>query len=238
LCIRHGVQTTADVEIPEVETKEVILETKITKFKETTKEEVATDTLEEETVDNTMPHEKSKENPEDVCLWGVPLLDTKGDEKTNVILLKFLRAKDFNVDEACTMLVNTIKWCQSFLATTIREKKLQSNLDDYFYMQGKDRDGHPVCYNIWGAFHDNPDLFEKMLGNASKMKNFLRWHVQLLEKGIKAVKFTPRGTSAILQVIDLKNIPLFKKEMRDVVHDVIGLLKDNYPELVVKNVSS
>ncbi len=155
-----------------METEEAVLETKITELKETTKEEVATDTLEEETVDNTMPLEESKENPEDVCLWGVPLLDTKGDERTNVILLKFLRAKDFKVDEACTMLVNTVKWCQSFLATTIREKKLQSNLDDYFYMQGKDRDGHPVCYNIWGAFHDNPDLFEKMLGNASKMKTF------------------------------------------------------------------
>jgi len=148
LCIRHGVQTTADVEIPEVETKEVILETKITKFKETTKEEVATDTLEEETADNTMPLEENKENPEDVCLWAVPLLDTKGDERTNVILLKFLRAKDFNVDEACTMLVNIIKWRQSFLATTIHEKKLQSNLDDYFYMQGKDKNGHPMCYNI------------------------------------------------------------------------------------------
>jgi hypothetical protein len=21
--------------------------------------------------------------------------------------------------------------------------------------------GHPLCYNIWGAFHNNPDLFEK-----------------------------------------------------------------------------
>jgi len=166
LCIRHGVQTTVDVEIPTVETKEAVLETKITKLKETTKEEVATDTLEEETVDNTMPLEESKENPEDVYLWGVPSLDTEGDERTNVILLKFLRAKDFNVDEACTMLVNIVKWRWSFLTTTIREKKLQSNLDDYFYVQGKDRDGQPVCYNIWGAFHDNPNLFEKMLGNA------------------------------------------------------------------------
>jgi hypothetical protein len=225
-------QATADVEMPEVETK-------IAELKETTKEEVATETLEEETVDNTMPLEESKENPEDVCLWGVPLLDTKGDERTNVILLKFLRAKDFKVDEACTMLVNTVKWRQSFLATTIREKKLQSKLDECFYMQGKDKDGHPVCYNIWGAFHDNPDLFEKMLGNDSKMKNkFLRWRVQLLEKGIKELKFTPAGTSAILQVNDLKNIPLLKKEMRDAVRVVIDLLKDNYPELVVKNVSS
>lgn len=223
-------QATADVEMPEVETK-------IAELKETTKEEVATETLEEETVDNTMPLEESKENPEDVCLWGVPLLDTKGDERTNVILLKFLRAKDFKVDEACTMLVNTVKWRQSFLATTIREKKLQSKLDECFYMQGKDKDGHPVCYNIWGAFHDNPDLFEKMLGNDSKMKNkFLRWRVQLLEKGIKELKFTPAGTSAILQVNDLKNIPLLKKEMRDAVRVVIDLLKDNYPELVVKNV--
>jgi len=232
-------QATADVEMPEVETKEAVLETKIAELKETTKEEVATETLEEETVDNTMPLQESTENPEDVCLWGVPLLDTKGDERTNVILLKFLRAKDFKVDEACTMLVNTVKWRQSFLATTIREKKLQSKLDECFYMQGKDRDGHPVCYNIWGAFHDNPDLFEKMLGNESKMKNnFLRWRVQLLEKGIKELEFTPGGTSAILQVNDLKNIPLLKKEMRDAVHGVINLLKDNYPELVVKNVSS
>ncbi|KAH8949580.1 hypothetical protein BDL97_10G039900 [Sphagnum fallax] len=230
-------QATADVEMPEVETKEAVLETKIAELKETTKEEVATETLEEETVDNTMPLQESTENPEDVCLWGVPLLDTKGDERTNVILLKFLRAKDFKVDEACTMLVNTVKWRQSFLATTIREKKLQSKLDECFYMQGKDRDGHPVCYNIWGAFHDNPDLFEKMLGNESKMKNnFLRWRVQLLEKGIKELEFTPGGTSAILQVNDLKNIPLLKKEMRDAVHGVINLLKDNYPELVVKNV--
>ncbi len=232
-------QATADVEMPEVETKEAVLETKIAELTETTKEEVATETLEEETVDNTMPLEESTENPEDVCLWGVPLLDTKGDERTNVILLKFLRAKDFKVDKACTMLVNTVKWRRSFLATTIREKKLQSKLDECFYMQGKDRDGHPVCYNIWGAFHDNPDLSEKMLGNESKMKNnFLRWRVQLLEKGIKELEFTPGGTSAILQVNDLKNIPLLKKEMRDAVHGVINLLKDNYPELVVKNVSS
>jgi hypothetical protein len=117
-------QATADVEMPEVDTKEAVLETKIAELKETTKEEVATETLEEETVDNTMPLEESKENPEDVYLWGVPLLETKGDERTNVILLKFLRAKDFNVDEACIVLVNTIKWRQSFLATTIREKKL------------------------------------------------------------------------------------------------------------------
>ncbi len=69
MCIRHGVQTIANVEIPEVETKESKLETKITELKETTKEEVATYTLEEEIVDNTMPLEESKENLEDVCLW-------------------------------------------------------------------------------------------------------------------------------------------------------------------------
>jgi hypothetical protein len=60
----------------------------------------------------------------------------------------------------------------------------------------------------------------------------------LLEKGIKELEFTPEGTRAILQVNDLKNIPLLKKEMRDAVRYVIDLLKDNYPELMVKNVSS
>ncbi len=177
------------------------METKITKLKGTSKEEVATDTIEEETVANTMPLEESKENPEDVCLWGVPLLDTKGDERTNVILLKFLRVKDFNVDEACTVLVNTVKWHQSFLATTIREKKLQCNLDDYFYKQGKDRDGHPVCYNIWGAFHDNPDLFEKKKPIEIALE-------QVLHFLLSFVYTKPFSTASVFCTVTLNSQPL------------------------------
>ncbi|KAK6150347.1 hypothetical protein DH2020_015279 [Rehmannia glutinosa] len=47
-----------------------------------------------------------KKASEEVFIWGLKLLE---DEKTDVVLLKFLRARDFKVKEAFAMLKNTVK---------------------------------------------------------------------------------------------------------------------------------
>ncbi|XP_059284760.1 patellin-1-like [Lycium ferocissimum] len=44
---------------------------------------------------------------EEVSIWGIPLLS---DERSDVILLKFLGARDFNVKEAFTMLNSIVAW--------------------------------------------------------------------------------------------------------------------------------
>ncbi|CAN1746440.1 Non-specific phospholipase C1 [Linum perenne] len=44
--------------------------------------------------------------PEEVYIWGIKLLE---DDKTDVVLLKFLRARDFKVKEAFTMIQNTVR---------------------------------------------------------------------------------------------------------------------------------
>lgn len=46
----------------------------------------------------------------EITLWGVPLLPSRCSESTNVVLLKFLRARDFKVDDAFHMLQTTIRW--------------------------------------------------------------------------------------------------------------------------------
>lgn len=254
--VEAPVVAAADVEVPEVETKEAVSETKVGEEPEETTKEVATETtttatavvVEEESGKEELqlltPTAPEEEEKEDISLWGVPLSESKGDERTNVILLKFLRARDFKVDEACSMLVNTIRWRKSFFKADTEEEQQQqqqaveedsSELDSFFYMQGSDKEHHPVCYNNWGAFQDK-DLYNKTFGDATKIQNFIRWRVRVLEKGIKQLDFVPGGHSAILQVNDVKNIPLFKKEMRGVIIGFVTLLQDNYPELVVKNV--
>lgn len=58
-----------------------------------------------------------------------------------------------------------------------------------------------------------------------------------MEKGIQKLDFRPEGVTSILQVYDLKNCPgPSKKEIRSATYKAIGLLQDNYPELVAKNV--
>lgn len=104
------------------------------------------------------------------------------------------------------------------------------------YMGGADRDGHPVCYNVFGAFQDD-GLYQRTFGSEEKVDRFLRWRFQLIEREIQKMNFNPGSVASIVQVIDLKNAPgIFKKELRNVMKKAVGVLQDNYPEFVAKTI--
>ncbi|KAH9324480.1 hypothetical protein KI387_004658, partial [Taxus chinensis] len=173
---------------------------------------------------------------EDIYLWGVPLLHTHGDERTDVILLKFLRARDFKVSEAFTMLKNTILWRKRFGADNILEEDFGTELDGVAYMHGYDKEGHPVCYNVYGVFQDK-ELYQKTFGDAEKCDRFLRWRIQLLEKGIQQLSFKPGGINSMVQITDLKNSPgPGKKGLRQATKKALDILQDNYPEFVARKI--
>lgn len=171
---------------------------------------------------------------ENVSLWGVPLLHTLGDECTDVILLKFLRARDFKVSEAFTMLKNTILWRKRFGADNILEEDFGTEWNDVAYMHGYDKEGHPVCYNNYGAFQ-NKELYLKTLNDAGD--RFLRWRIQLLENEIQKLSFNPGGINSMVQITDLKNTPgPAKWGLRQVTKKALTILQDNYPEFVARKI--
>ncbi|KAJ4980975.1 hypothetical protein NE237_031812 [Protea cynaroides] len=118
--------------------------------------------------------EEAEEVNVDISLWGVPLLPSKGAKGTDVILLKFLRARDFKVNDAFEMLKNTLQWRKEFKIDSILDEDLGSDLNSVAYMNGVDREGHPVCYNIYGVFQ-NEELYQKTFGTEEKRNQFLRW---------------------------------------------------------------
>ncbi|XP_055806264.1 patellin-4 [Solanum dulcamara] len=190
--------------------------------------------------------EEEKEKEEDdldvvevdkeISIWGVPLLPSKGDEKTNVVLLKFLRARDYKVSESFEMLKKTLQWRKDFKIQSILEEELGSDLAPAAYMSGIDNQGHPICYNIFGVL-DDEELYNKTFGTEEKRNQFLRWRVQLMEKGIQQLDFNAGGVSSLLQINDLKNSPgPSKKEVRVATKQAVDLLQDNYPEFVAKNI--
>ncbi|KAJ9170156.1 hypothetical protein P3X46_018284 [Hevea brasiliensis] len=171
--------------------------------------------------------------PEDVSIWGIPLL---ADERSDVILLKFLRARDFKVRDAFTMLKNTIQWRKEFGIDELLEQDLGDDLGKVVFMYGFDKEGHPVCYNVYGEFQDK-DLYQKSFSDEEKRNRFLRWRIQFLEKSIRKLDFRPGGISTIVQVNDLKNSPgPSKRELRQATKQALQLLQDNYPEFVAKQV--
>ncbi|XP_074557654.1 patellin-3-like [Curcuma longa] len=179
----------------------------------------------------TPPTAPTAPEPEKVAIWGVPLL---GDERSDTVLLKFLRARDFKVKEAMAMLKNAVLWRKEFGIEALLEEDLGvPELEKVVFMHGVDKEGHPVCYNVYGEFQ-NKDLYAAAFADEEKRKRFLRWRIQYLEKGIRnSLDFNPEGVSTMVQVTDLKNsIGLAKKELRQ----ALDLLQDNYPEFAAKQV--
>lgn len=171
--------------------------------------------------------------PEEVSIWGVPLLK---DDRSDVILLKFLRARDFKVKESFTMLKNTIKWRKEINIDELIKEDLGDDLEKVVFMHGQDKDGHLVCYNVYGEFQ-NKELYAKTFGDDEKRKKFLKWRIQFLERGIRNLDFTPGGINTIFQISDLKNSPgPGKRELRIATKQALQVLQDNYPEFVTKQV--
>ncbi|KAK9271109.1 hypothetical protein L1049_026698 [Liquidambar formosana] len=171
--------------------------------------------------------------PEEVFIWGIPLL---GDERSDVILLKFLRARDFKVKEAFSMIKNTVRWQKEFGLDALLEEDLGNDLDKVVFMHGFDKEGHPVCYNVYGEFQ-NKELYQNTFADEEKRLKFLRWRIQFLEKSIRKLDFSPSGICTIVQVSDLKNSPgPGKRELRQATNQALQLLQDNYPEFVAKQV--
>lgn len=170
---------------------------------------------------------------EEVSIWGVPLMK---DDRSDVVLLKFLRARDFKVKESFAMLKNTLKWRRDFGVDELVKEDLGDDLEKVVFMHGHDKEGHPVCYNVYGEFQ-NKELYSKTFGDAEKRHRFLRWRIQFLERSIRKLDFTPGGINTIFQVSDLKNSPgPAKRELRIATRQALLILQDNYPEFVAKQV--
>ncbi|XP_038888377.1 patellin-4-like [Benincasa hispida] len=188
---------------------------------------------------NTCPKEaaKAREQLKEITLWGVPLLPSKGHEGTDVLLQKFLKAKHYKVHEAFEMLRKTLKWRKDYKADGILEEKLGGDLQNLVgFLEGKDREGHPLWFNANGVLKDR-EMYQKTFGSEEKCEEFLRWMVQNMEKGIKQLRFEKGGVDSIVQITDLKNSPgPAMKEFRSVSKKALLLLQDHYPELVYKNI--
>ncbi|KAK4789293.1 hypothetical protein SAY86_020612 [Trapa natans] len=179
--------------------------------------------------------------PEKVSLWGVTLLGDDG-EKSDVVLLKFLRARDFKPKEALAMIKSTVWWRKEFgVEAGLMQEDLgtaMARLEELVYVHGTGRDGHPVCYNLYGELGRRKEVHEIAFADEEKRKGFLKWRVQFMERAIERhLDFRPNGVCSFVQVNDMKNSPgLLKREVWAATNKAVQLLQDNYPEFVAKQV--
>jgi hypothetical protein len=109
------------------------------------------------------------------------------DERADVVLLKFLRARNFRARDAHAMLLCCAAWLAEFGADAVVDEDLGfKELEGVVaYMHGWDRDGHPVCYNAYDVFKDR-GMYERAFDDGERLARFLRWRVQVMERGVRA----------------------------------------------------
>ncbi|KAI8378257.1 CRAL-TRIO domain-containing protein [Choanephora cucurbitarum] len=159
-------------------------------------------------------------------LWGVPLDKNADDDRIKVVLVKFLRARNLDIAAAKTMLINTLRWRKEFSADTLLDETFDEKVynDSLGLLYKTDKEGRPVTYNFYGDLDQ-----EAVFGDINK---FIRWRVQLMEKGVKEIDFV--HVDSMVQMHDYKGASMFGRtaNAKEATNTIIKIMQDNYPEFL------
>ncbi|KAG1723836.1 CRAL TRIO domain-containing protein [Suillus paluster] len=162
-------------------------------------------------------------------LWGVtinPLIPK--DARVSVVLMKFLRARNLNPLEAKDMFISTLRWRKSFnVDEAMKEKFPEDVFGKLGKTYGKDKDGHPIAYNLYGA---NKDL-DAVFGDTQR---FLRWRVAFMEESIALLDF--ETVDQMVQIHDYEGVGMSSRTpaSKNAASEASSIFQGHYPEFLAK----
>ncbi|KAJ3177582.1 hypothetical protein HDU87_004335 [Geranomyces variabilis] len=144
-----------------------------------------------------------------------------GLDRPDVLLLRFLRARKFNVDKAVTMTLNALQWREEFgvaelLANGEKDLDAEELQSGKSYFQGVDKLGRPCCY-LHVAMHDK---------NTVDRERTKKLTVLTLETGRMLLQ-PPQEMATI--VFDMSKFSMANMDM-DTTRFLLDCMQNYYPE--------
>ncbi|KAF9245366.1 CRAL-TRIO domain-containing protein [Melanogaster broomeanus] len=160
-------------------------------------------------------------------LWGVTIDPTSPkNARVSVVLMKFLRARNLNPTEAQNMFISTLRWRQSFnVEAAMNEKFPDEVFGQLGKIYGRDKQRHPVTYNLYGANKDLNAVF-------GDVQRFLRWRVAFMEESITRLDF--ETVDQMVQIHDYEGVSLSSRteNSKNAASEASSLFQGHYPEFL------
>eukprot|EP00818_Percolomonas_sp_WS_P010370 CAMPEP_0117437006 /NCGR_PEP_ID=MMETSP0759-20121206/1300_1 /TAXON_ID=63605 /ORGANISM="Percolomonas cosmopolitus, Strain WS" /LENGTH=255 /DNA_ID=CAMNT_0005228623 /DNA_START=1446 /DNA_END=2213 /DNA_ORIENTATION=+ len=145
-------------------------------------------------------------------------LKTREDRKfcTERCMLRYLRARDFDVDKAEKMLRGTLEWRHEYQPHKIKPHDLEMEASSgKIYVRGKDKMGRPLLFLI--PRNENSKDYDKNV----------RLLVYTLERAIQEMD---DGVEQLVLMMDFKGWGRHNSVPISVARQVIHILSNHYPE--------
>ncbi|KAH9990927.1 CRAL-TRIO domain-containing protein [Russula vinacea] len=163
-----------------------------------------------------------------IVIWGVTLdPNGKKDARASVVLMKWLRARNLDSKEAQAMMVDTLRWREEFKIEEVMKETYPDVFDGFGHLYGRDKEGRPIVYNIYGRNNDLTTAF-------SDVQRFIRWRVALMEEGVKLIDF--ETVDQMIQVHDYEGVTFSSRtsNSKAAASAISGIFQSHYPEFLVR----
>ncbi|KAK9277103.1 hypothetical protein L1049_006642 [Liquidambar formosana] len=146
--------------------------------------------------------------------------DPSAKEVDSLMIRRFLRARDLDVEKASSLFLKYLSWRRAFVPNgSIAASEIPNELaHNKFFMQGLDKNGRPITV-VFGARHKHTSLDE-----------FKRFVVYTLDKICASM---PIGQEKFVSIADLEGWGYANSDIRGYLA-ALSILQDCYPERLGK----